>query len=364
MNIAKRGKDDGELGDAYITYEEAYDGILQHYNNSACCFWCGIGLVFLGDSGPSQYSPDRPDPPQTYLDGWVASCLACNRLFNDLSENERTRFMGVLIEKYDPYRHEVETRKLSVSEMKTITGATYNAQVRRKKSRVWTKEECLNKSIQSGGVCAVTGIAGSFDINSGFLRLVFDRVYDDDPYDIETTQIIFARLNDMKESDKRFKKRENNPEGVSSIAAMREHVCRLCIHQLESKDRHLPETLLLLQKFSELTYMYSYICQKFLLGQTLFFLCAESNLVKEEKAVPAQMAAARKVAPKKASAHSDSDGDDYDDAVSLWRGIACNVIFTVPLKLCFFDNLVRFSTQSHQESRTQKKHRDNKSPCC
>jgi hypothetical protein len=117
----------------------------------------------------------------------------------------------------------------------------------------------LNKSIQSGAVCAVTGIAGSFAPKSGFLRLVIDRIYDDDPYDIETTQIILARLNDMKESDKRFKKRENNLEGVSSIAVMREHVQRLCIHQLESKALHLPETLLLLQKFSELTYMHSYI---------------------------------------------------------------------------------------------------------
>jgi hypothetical protein len=56
--------------------------------------------------------------------------------------------------------------------------------------------------------------------------------------------------------------------------------------------------------------------KKFLLGQILFFLCAESNFMKGENAVPAQKAAAKKVAPKKASAHSDSDGDDYDDAVS------------------------------------------------
>jgi hypothetical protein len=73
-----------------------------------------------------------------------------------------------------------------------------------------------------------------------------------------------------------------------------------------------------------------------------------------ENAVPAKKAAAKTVAPKKASAHSDSDGDGDDDAVSLWRGLVCNVIFTVPLKLYFFDHLVRSSTQSHQESRTQK----------
>jgi hypothetical protein len=107
--------------------------------------------------------------------------------------------------------------------------------------------------------CAVTGIVGSFAAKSGFLRLAIDRIYDDDPYDIDTTQIILQRLNDMKESDKRFKKRKNNPEGFSSIAVMREHVQRLCIHQLESKALHLPDTLLLLQKFSELTYMHSYI---------------------------------------------------------------------------------------------------------
>ncbi len=125
-SIAKREKHDGELEDAHITREEAYEGILQHYNNSACCSWCGIGLVFLGDSGSSQYSPDRPDPPQTYLDGWVASCYACNRLFNNLSENARTHFMDVLIEKYDPYRHEVASRKLLVSEMKNIKSKKKN----------------------------------------------------------------------------------------------------------------------------------------------------------------------------------------------------------------------------------------------
>jgi hypothetical protein len=145
--------------------------------------------------------------------------------------------MNVLIAEYDPSRHEVAPRELTVSEMMCINGITWGNQDRKKK-RVWTKEECLNKLVQSveRGVCAVTGIAGSFAANSGFLRLVIDRIYDDDPYDIDTTQIILQRLNDMKESDKRFKKRENNPEGLSSIAVMREHVHRLCNHQLELRD--------------------------------------------------------------------------------------------------------------------------------
>ncbi len=131
--IANREKDEGRDEDAHIIIAEAYERILQHYNSSAKFHWCGIDLVFFGDQGPNQYSPDRPDPPQMYSDGSVASCLACNRLFNDLSENGRSQFMNVLIAEYEPSRHEVAPHELTVSEMRCISGNIWQHQVERKK---------------------------------------------------------------------------------------------------------------------------------------------------------------------------------------------------------------------------------------
>jgi hypothetical protein len=207
----------------------------KHYKGGAKCFWCDHKLIFHGGGrGPYQYSPDRPDPPQSYADGWEASCLACNRFFCDYSLEERRNFIAHLLEAYNPARI-LQPRNLTPAEKKYVRTQTFTNQDREGKNRKWTCDQYLEKLEKSGGVCKVTGIDGSF-LNMAksevrFLKLVTDRKYNDDPYDINTTQVMLHACNSMKAADPRFDSKDKNPDELSSISVMRLHIEGLIAYQ-------------------------------------------------------------------------------------------------------------------------------------
>jgi hypothetical protein len=160
-------------------------------------------------------------------------CLGCNRFFCDYSLDERRNFIAHLLEAYNPARL-VERRNLTPTEKENARQA-FRAQDRPGKIRKWTCDTYLEKLVKSGGVCKVTGIDGSFQnmANSEvrFLKLVTDRIYNDDEYDTNTTQVILHACNNLKAADHRFDSKDKNPDEVSSLSVMRLHIERLIVYQ-------------------------------------------------------------------------------------------------------------------------------------
>ena len=171
-----------------------------------------------------------PHNPQSYVHGRVASCLACNYFFCDFSLEERRNFIAHLLKSYNPARI-VQPRNLTSAEKKHVSSVTYLNQQQAEKFCKWTRAQYLEKLQKSGGVCKVTGIDGSFGsmpkAEVRFLKLVIDRKYNDDPYDINTTEVMLHACNNMKQADSRFNSKDKNPDGVSSISVMRSHIERL-----------------------------------------------------------------------------------------------------------------------------------------
>ncbi len=138
------------------------------------------------------------------------------------------------MEAYNPARI-VQPRNLPPAEKEYARSHTFRAQHREGINRKWTCDQYLEKLEKSGGVCKVTGIDGSF-LNMAksevrFLKLVTDRKYNDDPYDINTTQVMLHACNNMKAADPRFDSKDKNPDEVSSISVMRLHIERHIAYQ-------------------------------------------------------------------------------------------------------------------------------------
>jgi hypothetical protein len=64
------------------------------------CYWCGVNLIFLQESGFSQFSPDRLYSDLQYFDlgqTTVRSCLFCQFLFNKESLARREQMIDELL---------------------------------------------------------------------------------------------------------------------------------------------------------------------------------------------------------------------------------------------------------------------------
>ena len=72
--------------------------MLASMRAGARCHWCHQTLIFLSHSGALMYSPDQPEGRDAdhYKDGWVDSCWACQRLFNDMNVAERKELIEEL----------------------------------------------------------------------------------------------------------------------------------------------------------------------------------------------------------------------------------------------------------------------------
>jgi hypothetical protein len=80
------------------------------------CYWCGVELTFLQESGYSQFSPDRLFDKQYFEVGQrtVRSCIHCQYLFCDATMVQREFFIDELLS--PDYRPDLADRALDLFE--------------------------------------------------------------------------------------------------------------------------------------------------------------------------------------------------------------------------------------------------------
>ena len=169
-----------------------------------------------------------PTSPHSYLGKYPPPC---NRLFGDLTMENRQKLiheLGAIKSRSSNVRS-----SLNEGEWESIDRLFKSQKHSSRHERRWGKDDLHKKILQSGFVCAVTGLEGSFEEKKvvTFRRLVVDREFDSDPYEAGTTNIMLDRVNDMKAAFLEFKTRPADRPAGSPVGdlfdPLRVHLNRL-----------------------------------------------------------------------------------------------------------------------------------------
>jgi hypothetical protein len=190
------------------------------------CYWCGIKLTFLQESGYCQFTPDRLFDLQYYEVGQktVRSCTHCQFLFNDATLEERETLIDDLLSK--KYRPDLGDKSLELYESDASDGeakiqgilrsnkhrkywaAKFESQSLEKRQawtatnwtnvtediRDWTENQCCEFGRLLDNRCLVTG----FQIKDANESISIDRIWDDGHYTQQDCMLLWWPCNRSK----------------------------------------------------------------------------------------------------------------------------------------------------------------------
>lgn len=190
------------------------------------CYWCGVHLTFVQESGYSQFSPDRLFNAQYFEVGQrtVRSCIHCQFLFNDATVAQRESFMDELLSNkyrpdladkavqfYETHINDEEARSdgiLRSEEYLQYWTTKFNSQSFEKRKawtktnwtnvtediRDWKKEQCCEFGRRLDNRCSVTG----FSVDDVKESISMDRIWDDGRYTEQDIMLLWWPYNNSK----------------------------------------------------------------------------------------------------------------------------------------------------------------------
>jgi hypothetical protein len=209
-----------------LTADEIAAAVTRLEQNDFPCYWCGVKLTFLQESGYSQFSPDRLLKAQYFEVGQriVRSCTHCQYLFGDATVAQRESFVDELLS--NNYRPDLADKALDFYENGTSDEEARSDGILRseeylqywtdkfnsqsfesrkawtqtnwtnvtKDIRDWEEKDCCKFGRLLDNRCLVTG----FSIDDVSESISIDRIWDDGHYTEQDCMLLWWPCNRSK----------------------------------------------------------------------------------------------------------------------------------------------------------------------